>query len=1232
MFLMNASPLVALQRKWEPFAQARCSRYPVCFSESEDDIARTSVSTKVQMIINNLQSEESSLDTTSEYGSVLPKKRKGVKIRSQKVRGSGKLPLQGPAKHAQRSCPADSDGMEVEESSELGPLSLNSDSDDSVDREIEEAIQEYLKNKDQHIPPLPNNAKTLPSASAGKSLRRENPSYDVTCNVFSDSVKTDLIPQPLAPDSLGDDALRWAPSPCSVSSDDSFELSIKAEIEQFLHEKKQQARKKTVSGGSRSLNQKEAQEKVTSQKSGTSKASPYSSKQGGKVQNASTSPKCWMAKTEDLDVRKTSQVHLNILRTDHSCILEQGSGSEIRRRFGKARGEQGSKSASISDSSSDDGIEEAIQLYQLEKVKKAADTQAGCVPSQKGEFGAGGLADRSASLTIHSEKSALPENPGAALSNKRKQISSKPTELSRTSTLCSDLGKGRRCSSPANSLAKAYRADTAAELMCAEAILDISKTILPPPVASDSRTLLTDPFFHFQGFPPSHQESDSNAVDSDDSIEQEIRAFLAIKAQTEHLITKSDKASNTAPNLSSGQLGDQIRSPKQSFPNTLKLSLDYKRHFKEQRSVSRQRQDEQLALLNMGCSHLDDDNHSKPFASPKENVVSSVKNSEIGRAVRQQKVIPATVRPVHFMTPLSQGLLGTGGLLKNARQGLQKYITDDKSSSLDSDEDLDTAIKDLLRSKRKLKKKSKDQKIQCKKKVRFGNAEMHIFEDKLDVLHEKVCKSKNPTLLKSCLMRSRSNLGEETTQKGSQYMMKGTTKGAEVMQLSLTFEKGCQAISGPDNQAAAVSDQCPWINMPRIEDSSSLDSDDSIEQEIQRFLAEKARDSSNTVEITGAFEIVGTVKTAQPKAKRKYLEGRDTALSKQNKRAKKGCQPMTELRSPLRTEREGAENVSQTGEQTITCRKDIHSQAIVKLQGNQGTVQAKGISVKRMGVDRKGVSDGKQRNLLSWKEKAENSKLQNYFKPMSLFRRKSPREFKISSKFIAGFKNASKRRKSLLLRKNQSIELSLPQSSMFRRQEGLLGDREKAPAQTGILGSKSKTEEAGLYQRCPAEELYPPVSEKAEVPLRIGVVSLAKARPFGDEEPCSHADSKQHTLLQEPSMDAKGVNVSATPYEIPVKEKEGEVQDHSNYWVGRSAPKICNSPLKERVLLTYQDQIAENQTHKDFEGGSAEFTDKPVVANARCLEKNEPTSFFIGSSVDPWWTVRPYITLSPKQL
>ncbi|XP_042329956.1 LOW QUALITY PROTEIN: uncharacterized protein LOC121934046 [Sceloporus undulatus] len=199
-------------------------------------------------------------------------------------------------------------------------------------------------------------------------------------------------------------------------------------------------------------------------------------------------------------------------------------------------------------------------------------------------------------------------------------------------------------------------ADSAAELKCAEAILDISKTILAPPVGSDSRSFTTDPAFYSHNTLASQHESDSSNVDSDDSIEKEIRAFLAVKAQTEHLITKSKVALHSVQiPPSSGQPAEQIQSLKiHPSPKPLKHSLSHKRKFKG------------------GGVPTKYSSHSQFCGFCK----------------------PSTTRASWFWEKYNTEATKSG--------------VDDKSSSLDSDEDLDTAVKELLRSKRKLKKKSKD--------------------------------------------------------------------------------------------------------------------------------------------------------------------------------------------------------------------------------------------------------------------------------------------------------------------------------------------------------------------------------------------------------------------------------------------------------------------------------------------------------------------------------------------
>ena len=74
-------------------------------------------------------------------------------------------------------------------------------------------------------------------------------------------------------------------------------------------------------------------------------------------------------------------------------------------------------------------------------------------------------------------------------------------------------------------------------------------------------------------------------------------------------------------------------------------------------------------------------------------------------------------------TPMTQGQ----GKTDEVRHLDEKESSEDKSSSLDSDEDLDTAIKDL-RSKRKLRRRCREPRAACRKKVRFSTAQTHFLE------------------------------------------------------------------------------------------------------------------------------------------------------------------------------------------------------------------------------------------------------------------------------------------------------------------------------------------------------------------------------------------------------------------------------------------------------------------------------------------------------------------------
>ncbi|KAM3825345.1 protein phosphatase 1 regulatory subunit 26 [Vipera latastei] len=1107
MFLMNTSPLVALQRKWEPFPPSRNCRYPVCFSESEEDLARTAVNAKVQMIINNLQSEEVTLDASRKYGCIIQKKQKAAKDRGHKFSRNDHL-LQEHINYTLRNYPTDSDGMDMEESAEFGPLALNSDSDDSVDRDIEEAIQEHLRNKSQNLPPLPNNTKNLSSKDGDQPVQQKFPPPDAACHLFPAGCGPVSLAHPyVVAGHIEGKVAQWVSSPCSMSSDDSFEQSIKAEIEQFLKKKKQQARKKIMRRNKPFHQKEELQEKLAlRQKSSMNRRNQSSSKQGGKAcfskqhpELHSLSPaKCLKSKTsEDPAACVTGrQADFSTPAVCDSFLLEERRKNGKRLRLGNAGREERVGCMDLSDSSSDDGIEEAIQRYQLEKIQKAAESRGGCLSLQK-ELSSTSKAEHiPPSLT-----SALPEIAPKAQSCKRKDASPKAAAaINRPGTPWNHLRKSRSYSPPENTIAKcsvtlqaSCRADTAAELMCAEAILDISKTILPLPTASENKLFSTSPSFPSQSMRPSQCESDNNIVDSDDSIEQEIRAFLAVKAKTEHLIAKS---TFQVP-LSLGQSRQRTQSSKRRFPKCLKLPLNHKKKCKRKREIIPQNEDAQLIFSEMDC--LDKN-------LPKSSVTQP-KNERTGKMVIYPKDTPTPINSIRLPSPLSHTSHDSGSLVESVTRGLQKHGADDKSSSFDSDEDLDTAIKDLLRSKRKLKKKSKDQRVHCKNKVQFGGAEMHIFYK-----NERERQSQTPTLLKKCIVSSRRDIGEGNVKKGPPRKPKTT----------IEFEPECKKeyqtkpVSGAEIQEAPKTRPCLWAVTSLADESSSTDSDDSIEEEIQRFLAEKARASARIGGLPDDTGVSGTLGAETPqaallKAEWQLLKRGSPASEKEGHKVDL---PVPELSSPRRYARESEGNASHPSEQARSLAEDAGSQASVE---NPPAADTKGIELpeRRAAVQRKDIREDRMdpRTLSSRKGQAECCKWQNYFKTTPSLKRKTSRGFEMSSRVLAELKGGGSRKKSDLLGQRKNISLSLLKKHGGGLAANLFGEGSLPKL---IVGSQS---EAGLRdaEQDPGFQpgsLHPRSQERdgsaQETTVTTEAVSLVKHNRVESQE----GDASQRLPLQ----------------------------------------------------------------------------------------------------------------------
>ncbi|XP_053818282.1 protein phosphatase 1 regulatory subunit 26 [Vidua chalybeata] len=1051
MFLMDAPPLVALQTKWESFGPARNCRYPVCFPESDSNVTRTSVSAKVQMIINNLQSQEPALGMNNECGCVMQKKQKGGKGTSTRVTSSTTL-LQKHPQYTQCGCPEDSDGSKVERNVEFGTLLLDSDSDDSVDRGIEEAIQEYLKTKSKSAQSLPRNAERSENVSRDKRFKREFSQNKVASNLLPVKFKAEMLSEEYLSDHLGIGKRLQPASPQSISSDDSFEQSIQAEIVQFLNEKKQQE----ISKCDTEEDKKDSRVRsvLKCNKEATNRTSCGAIKQGcnalllrhhPKLQKSSAQSKCLQSKiqAEPSDFSQVNRAYLEMATASQPWLVEQNEGSGAH--HWEPREALSKESMHTSDSSSDDGIEEAIQLYQLEKIRKEAGHAANCVPLQREPFDPKGMADISASLTISSTKSASPEINKNPISNKRKEVNSKSTGLESTSNdfnkLFKPLKKARHFALPENkitacelTLQASCRADTSAELMCAEAILDISKTIMPSQMGSDNKSLTADSFFSPQLLSSSRCESDSSLVDSDDSIEQEIRAFLALKAQSENLGTKPPSLSRSIQMPLPSDPNSLTETLEPALPKTLKLSLSQKRRLKREGRTAKQGGSKLPEQLETGL--FQPGNYSKFPGLPEEHALSNPADAQSNKEPRQQQLMSPKLSDsdgsrcvaLDSANPSLQVQSSTRKPIKNPIQTPEREGSGDESSSLDSDEDLDSAIKDLLRSKRKLKKKSKDQKAQCKKKVRFSETETQLL-DEFSGLQQNEWKCKNPSLLKSCLSKPRKAVRENAVRNPPDNIKLPNDKPETVknQEFNLQLKKGNKP-KPVSNQRGAKNRKCAFPAVSDASDSSSVDSDDSIEQEIRRFLAEKAKDSASNSEMQkgdASLDLLRATKQTgnKGKAKQQPVENEINLVLGQSKKAEV-AQQTEEVKNSQRTEGKSAmlagsgkcassaENVPTTGQS----------------KAKQGLGGVRGGAAEEL----PGNATGK-RNVHNTEppkpSRSEGCKVRKVMNAKPRSKRKNTFQLKISSKFIAGLKYARDRKKSMLLNKKQKAECLLRQSS-----------------------------------------------------------------------------------------------------------------------------------------------------------------------------------------------------------
>ncbi|NWW49409.1 PPR26 phosphatase, partial [Pedionomus torquatus] len=1227
MFLMNASPLVALQTKWESFGPARNCRYPVCFSESEGGVTSTSVSAKVQMIINNLQSQESPLGMNNEYDCIMQKKPKGEKGSSNRVPCNTSL-LQKHPQYPKCGCPADLDDAEAEESVGFGTLLLDSDSDDSVDRGIEEAIQEYLKAKSKSDHSLQRNAECSETISSDERFKREFSQNEMATNLLPVKFKAEMLSEEYLSDHLGIAKRLQPSSPQSISSDDSFEQSIQAEIVQFLNEKKQQEIGKCVIGKDKKDSRVRAVLKCNKEMS--NKANCGAMKQGcdalllrhhPKLQKTSTQSKSLQPKIqgEPPDFSQVNQAYLEMATASQPWLVERNEERDAN--YWEARGALTKESVHTSDSSSDDGIEEAIQLYQLEKIRKEAGHAMDCVPLQREQLDTKGMADISASLMISSTKSASPEIHKNPISNKRKEINSKSTELESTSNefnkLFKPLKKARHFVPPDNKIAAceltlqaSCRADTSAELMCAEAILDISKTIMPSQMGSDNKSLAADSFFSSQLLSSSRCESDSSLVDSDDSIEQEIRAFLALKAQSESLGTKPPSLSHSIQMPLPSDQNSLSGTLEPSLPKSLKLSLSCKRRLKKEGRLAKQgpsKSPEQpetglfqpgnyskFPVLQEGCTpgspvELCDAARLSGKETGQPQLVTSGLSGSVSRCVALDSVNP-------FMQVQSSARK----LTKNTIPSQERDGSEDESSSLDSDEDLDSAIKDLLRSKRKLKKKSKDQKAQCKKRVRFSEAETQLL-DEFSSLQQNEWKCKNPELLKSCLSKPRKAVKETAIRNPPDKLTSDKTETMKNVEFNLQLRKGYKPkpTSNQNNLRVAKNRKCTFTAASDADDSSSVDSDDSIEQEIRKFLAEKAKDSTSNSEVQKddtTLDLLNVTKQSANKGKSKQqpVENEVDPVLGQS-RTTEVSQQSEDLKNPQRTE--GKSAMLQGSGKSASSAENINLHTTGQPKAKQGAAGAKGVAAaaaelpgNAAGKKDVPVTEPVQKLLPPKTSKNEGGKVQKVMNTKSRSKRKNTFHLKISSKFIAGLKYARDRKKSMLLNKRQKAESLLTQSSVLgagvtSQGTDLLHQGRGAPLPKGEFSGECTTaiDEPSSSVKLTVGASSPQTCERLEA-APVCIEEAAEACGKADA-PGEQSDSCLSLLLQEPSVAAvkadKVCRETSKAENTQVRTGEGDI--HKGSW----ADSNLDPPHPENGMAVVKaDNVSRDTSQQSAQAGT----------------------------------------------
>lgn len=733
---MNVPPVAATRTEWRPCGPRAGFSLPICFDDSDVGLSTQAapVSDKVQMIIESLRSSQSSLEMGNETEGNAQSGQEGhPKI--CKVMGSY-VEVKPKGKSTSENQLADVSSM-------VHHRSCDSDSDDSVDRGIEEAILEYLKEKDDH-------------------KRKAEP-----CGTFLQT----KIPRKCPP--VSEISKQSTDGNTRVISGSHFSRSVKAETATALPVLPTKKHLK-----SNYLIDK-MQKKLETNKSISNKTlvlPKQKTKCPPKAFSIFNKIKCPAAVKMEDDSSSDDGIEEAIQRYQ----IEKTQQERQRKKFNMQRLRE------ESDSTSDDGIEEAIRHYQLEQLKE----------KREGVLKPASHKQKPSSKSlIHSVEGVGVEHARRNRLRKKKSRAETETRLIQAAPSF-DFAPKRSLSDRSNGNGNAAAlskeesfkarpaltsANTTAELMCAEAILDISKTVMPEAFGVGLAAASAHP-----SFPGNTAEEDASSVDSEDGIEQEIRKFLEQKAQM-HKQPPSLAGSREPP--SSNDPAEVKTKPAVIHKKPSRLSLTQRRTDRE----------ESRGKLNISGTDV---SSVAPKLSPEQG-------KELNSSQLFQKRERLAIVRAH-----------------------QTEQSGDKSSSLDSDEDLDTAIKDLLQTKKKSRKKVRDLKWKSRPSLKDEDPNFtctsHTNKLRIDA------DSKRGVFKKEKKCKEQVGVGHALA-KTNVPQQKAThkTDGCDSRVEKLKAARRQEALLRHTNAVPTLKD-----------DSSSVDSDDSIEQEIRRFLAAKAKVST----------------------------------------------------------------------------------------------------------------------------------------------------------------------------------------------------------------------------------------------------------------------------------------------------------------------------------------------------------------------------------------------------